>query len=409
MKIVNGLIFTEKGCFEKGSLILYEDRISDIQIGLHNADACGDMYDAAYTDNANGIDNAKDMDIIDATDMYVIPGLTDIHFHGNLGNDFCDGSEQAIKEMAHYELMNGVTQICPASMTYDEDRLTEIFKLARIYYENQDRYVGASLVGINMEGPFIAAKKAGAQNLDYITAPDVEMFNRLQAVSGDLIKLCDIAPESDGAIDFIKALATKVHISIAHTEADYDTAMLAFENGADHVTHLFNAMNPFSHRNPGVIGAAFDSDCVYTELITDGVHVAPSAVRMAYRLMGDEKIVLISDSTRATGLGDGEYELGGQKITSKGNLCVLDNGTIAGSNTNLMDCLRCAVKEMGIPLESAIKSATENSAKSIGIFSRYGSLSKGKMANIVILDKELNIRYIIKDGQLIQPKSFDTK
>ena len=251
-----------------------------------------------------------------------------------------------------------------------------------------------------MEGPFINKEKKGAQKEEDIKLADVELFHKLQEAAGGLIKLVDLAPETEGAMDFINQVKDEVHVSIAHTMADYDTATEAINRGVDHITHLYNAMPPFSHRAPGVIGAARDSEC-YVELICDGVHIHPSCVRATFEMFTDKRIVLISDSMMATGMEDGQYELGGQPVTVVGNLATLtEGGAIAGSATNLMDCIRTVVKEMHIPLESAVRCATLNPAKSIGIDDKYGSLEEGKYANAVVLDKDLNIVSIIQKGQV---------
>ena len=228
------------------------------------------------------------------------------------------------------------------------------------------------------------------------------MFRRLQKKAEGLIRFCDIAPETDGAMDFIRELKDEVRISLAHTTADYDTAREAFIHGARHVTHLFNAMPPFSHRAPGVIGAAAENPDVIAELICDGIHIHPSAVRAAFRLFGDERICLISDSMMATGLSDGEYTLGGQAVTVRGNLATLADGTIAGSVTNLMDCLRTAVQKMGIPLEDAVRCASLNPAKAIGVDALYGSIEAGKKGDVVLLRKDLSLAGVIKDGVCIR-------
>lgn len=370
MIIKNGKVFTEDGIFEEKDLCIDGDKIS----------------------------STGDGDVIDASGLYVIPGLTDIHFHGCMGYDFCDGTPEAIEKMAEYELANGVTTICPASMTFSEEQLTDIFANAAAYKNEK----GATLVGINMEGPFISMEKKGAQNGEYIHKPDADMFERLQTAANGLIKLCDIAPEVEGAMDCIERISDKVTVSLAHTAADFDIATEAINKGAKHVTHLYNAMPPYSHRAPGVIGAACDNEKVMVELICDGIHSHPSTVRTTFKMFGDDRIVLISDSMEACGLEDGQYSLGGQDVTVKGNLAILTElGNIAGSVTNLMKCMRKAVKEMQIPLESAVKCATANPAKAIGIYDSYGSLTPGKYADVVLLDEDLEIKYIIKAGEIV--------
>lgn len=372
MIIKNAKVFNENGSFEEREIVIEGERF------------------AAET---------SDDKVIDAAECYAIPGLTDVHFHGCVGYDFCDGTEEAITAMAEYELANGVTAINPATMTMQEETLTKVARAAAAHKNGS----GADLVGINMEGPFISPEKKGAQDPRNIVSPNVDMFRRLQKEADGLFKICDIAPERDGALEFIDALKDEVRISIAHTAADYDEAKAAFDHGASQVTHLFNAMNPLTHRAPGVIGAASENENVFAELICDGVHIHPSAIRAAFKMFGDDRIILISDSMMATGKPDGQYTLGGLDVTVKGSHATLtEGGALAGSVTNLMDCMRFVVKTVGIPLESAVKCAAVNPAKSVGIFDDYGSITEGKYANLVILDKNLNILHIIKRGTVVR-------
>lgn len=344
-------------------------------------------------------EKVSDPQVIDASGCYAIPGLTDIHFHGCMGHDFSDGTREALDAIAAYESSVGVTNILPATMTLSEDMLLSVCRVAKAYREEGDQERKARFWGINMEGPFLSAGKKGAQNAEYIRKPDMELFDRLNEASGNCIKLLAIAPEQEGAMEFIEQKHREVVISLAHTCADYDTSVAAFEKGASHVTHLYNAMNPFTHRAPGLIGAAGDKKAE-VELICDGVHIHPSAVRTTFRIFGEERIILISDSMRATGLGDGVYTLGGQVVKVTGNMAVLRDGTIAGSATNLLDCMRRAVLEMNIPLSSAVKCAAVNPAKCIGIYDKCGSISPGKKADIVLLKKEgLKLHQVILGGK----------
>ncbi len=346
-------------------------------------------------------EEADGEEIIDAEECFAIPGLTDIHFHGCMGHDFCDGTREAITALAEYEASVGVTSIVPATMTLGEDTLQGICEAAAAYVKEVKNDKAADLCGINMEGPFVAASKKGAQNGAYIRKPDVEMFDKLNRASGNMIKLVAIAPEVEDAMEFIKAKKDETVLSVAHTATDYDTAMEAFEKGATHVTHLYNAMNPYTHRAPGPIAAAADSEAE-VELICDGVHIHPAVVRTTFKIFGDDKVILISDSMMATGLEDGDYSLGGQAVKVVGNLATLADGTIAGSATNLMDCMRTAVQKMHIPLESAVKCAAVNSAKSVGIYDKYGSITPGKVANVVLLKKnDLALEKVILRGKAL--------
>lgn len=352
-----------------------------------------------FTEICPSLAPSENESVLDADGLYAIPGLIDIHFHGCMGHDFCDGTVEAIDAITRYEASCGVTSVCPATMTVSPESLVQVMDAARTYNESPARPGQASLVGINMEGPFISEAKKGAQAAEHIRLCDEALFCSLQERSGGLIKLVDIAPENEGAMEFIDTLHNKVTISLAHTTADYQTAKEAYDRGARHATHLYNAMPPFTHRAPGVVGAAFDSPHCRAELICDGVHIHPSVVRATFQLFGDDRMILISDSMRTAGMEDGQYTLGGQDVAVKGKYATLvSDGALAGSVTNLMDCMRTAVKEMQIPLESAIACATMNPAKAIGIYDRYGSISTGKIANLVLLDQDLNLRQVIIHG-----------
>lgn len=377
MIIKNGRVYTSQCRFEEKEVQIAGEKIAKVREKIGNT----------------SIQDKED--VLDATDCYVIPGLVDIHLHGCKKVDFCDGTFETIQTMAEYEASQGVTAICPTTMTFSEERLTKICQAARDY----DNASGALLCGINMEGPFISLEKKGAQNPEYIHQPDAAMFYRLQKTSGNLIKLIDIAPEEKGAMEFIDEVKESVSVSVAHTTANYDTTMQAFLRGANHVSHLYNAMTGFTHREPGVVGAAAEYDHCYAEIICDGVHIHPSVVRTTFRMFGPKRLVLISDSMEATGMPDGQYELGGQKVYVKGNRATLEDRTIAGSVTNLMMCMKNAVLNMNIPMETAIACATINPACSIGVEEEMGSLEEGKLANIVVLDKNLNIKHVFIKGK----------
>ena len=342
-------------------------------------------------------------EVLDGKGMYAIPGLIDLHFHGCKGDDFCDGSRDAIARIAEYEASVGVTAIAPATMTLPVEELEQILRVAAEYKKGPHSKKEADFVGINMEGPFISPAKKGAQDERNIIPCDVKVCERFLEVSEGLVKFMGIAPEeSENAVSFIEAVKDKVNVSLAHTNADYDTAMAAFNAGADHAVHLYNAMPAFTHRAPGVIGAVYDSKHVMAEIICDGVHIHPAAVRATFEMMGEDRMILISDSMRAAGMPDGSYTLGGLDVNVVGNRATLaSDGAIAGSVTNLMDCMKTAVKTMNIPLETAVACATINPAKSLGIDAEYGSIRAGKKAHIVLVDQELNVQQVIKDGELL--------
>ena len=365
-------------------------QVFDLKEGFVRRDVC---FDGRLLSNSSA-----DGKTYDAEGCYVIPGLTDVHFHGCMGRDFSDADPEGLEIMAQYELSRGVTQICPAGMTLLEGQLTKVCQVAADHRDAGKP--GAELCGINLEGPFLSTAKKGAQKADWIHAPDVDMFRRLMAASKGLVKLVSVAPEEPGAMAFIEAVEGEVTVSLAHTTADYDTAMEAFRLGARQVTHLFNAMPPFSHRAPGVVGAALDTPICNVELICDGVHIHPAVVRAVFQMFGHKRVILISDTMRAAGMSDGDYTLGGQAVTVKGKLATLADGTIAGSVTDLMNCMRTAVS-FGIPLEDAVWAAAVNPARAIGIFSRMGSLEPGKRANVVVLDQNLELKDVFFRGELV--------
>jgi N-acetylglucosamine-6-phosphate deacetylase len=338
-------------------------------------------------------------EVVDASGCVAIPGLIDLHLHGCVGREFTSADEGDVRAMTEYEASNGVTALCPTTLTLAEETLAAACGiLSRSAADGDSK--DSAIVGIYLEGPFISAQKLGAQNPDYARPPDAALFRRLQRAAGGLVKVLTVAPEIKGALDVIAELKDEVVISLAHTTADYETASAAYARGARQATHLYNAMPAFHHRSPGVIGASFDAPHCRVELICDGIHIHPGVVRATFAMFGDDRIIMISDSMMATGLADGDYEMGGLAVTVRGRMATLTRGgAIAGSVTNLMGCLRTAVRDMGIPLHTAVKCASVNPAKAIGIFGERGSLDPGKYADVVLLDDKLAIRGVILHGR----------
>lgn len=329
-----------------------------------------------------------DDEILDAVGFYVVPGLCDIHTHGAVGHDFSDGDEEGLKKIAEYERSIGVTSFCPTSMTIPKDELLRAFEVGgRVMKEC------TNIAGFHMEGPFISPKKKGAQKEEDIIGFDGDFFDECNSLCDGKIKEITVAPEMEGAMDFIKAYAHKTTISVGHSASDYDTAFKAMSLGATHVTHMFNAMPPFTHREPGVIGAAFDCKDTVVELICDGVHIHESVIRAVFNMF-EGRVALISDSMMAAGLDDGKYSLGGQAVDVRGNVATLADGTIAGSVTNLFDCMKHVV-EIGIPFEKALEAASLTPARSIGIDDAAGCIDVGRKADILLVDKDYNLCKVI--------------
>ena len=394
MLIKNVKVFQDNKSFANGEIRIRDGIIADVLTGLE----CGQNGKCRESFEENE-------EIIDGAGCYAIPGLIDLHFHGCMGDDFCDGTKEAIGRIAEYEASIGVTAIAPATMTLPVEELEHVLKKAAEY--NREAHTGADLLGINMEGPFISPAKKGAQDEKNIIPCDARICQRFLEASEGLVKFVGVAPEeSRESLTFIQQMKEKVNISLAHTNANYDTAKAAFDAGANHAVHLYNAMPSFTHREPGVVGAVADSSHVMADIICDGVHIHPSVVRATFRMLGEERMILISDSMRATGMPDGQYTLGGLDVNVVGNRATLvSDGALAGSVTNLMDCMRTAVMKMGIPFETAVACATMNPAKSLGVYEKYGSITAGKKADVVLLDENLQLIMVLKDGKKISCKN----
>lgn len=331
---------------------------------------------------------ATDEVVYNADGCYVIPGLFDTHMHGAVGEDFSDGSPEGLLRIAEYERSHGITTFCPTTMSLGRDELLKVFKIGKGVAERCSQ-----IFGFHMEGPFINSEKKGAQNEENIVLPDMKLFYDCFEASGGLIKKITLAPEMDGALEMIRNLKDKVCISLGHTNADYSCASIAFSEGAGQVTHLYNGMTEFGHRNPGIIGAAFDKKEVFVELIADGVHVHDSMIRTAFSMF-DDRVVLVSDSMRATGLNDGEYSLGGQAVKVNGKKAMLSDGAIAGSVTNLFECMKYCI-DIGVPAEKAVTAATLTPARALGAAKQIGVIEVGHRADLVITDDKFRLRKVL--------------
>ena len=337
-------------------------------------------------------------DGVDLENQYVIPGLIDVHNHGNSGADFSDGDYASLVKMARYLAKNGVTSFAPASMTLPYDVLEAAYKTA-VRLKNKQPADCARLMGIQMEGPFFSEKKKGAQNGAYLRNPDFGAFHHLYEAAEGLLRIVDVAAELPGAVEFTEKASRLCTVSIAHTDCTYEEASAVLDAGASHLTHLYNAMPGIHHRKPGPIGAGSERENVVAELICDGQHIHPSAVRMAFKLFPG-RICLVSDALRCCGMPDGQYTLGGQDVFLYGGVAKLADGTLAGSATNLYDCMRKAV-EFGIPKEQAILAATLIPAREIGREKEIGSIESGKLADFVVCDEELSLARVFMGGKQI--------
>ena len=347
---------------------------------IYNAEIKGSLKSIVIK---NGIiadisDNVKKGDI-NADGNRVIPGLIDVHTHGCVGLDTMDAD---FEPMCRFYAEHGTTSFLPTTMTMDYDALKRVTNA-------KTDFKGANILGFHFEGPYISPKHKGAQNEKYIKNPSVEDFKQFKNV-----KMITLAPELQGAMEFIKAVTPDCVVSIGHTDCDYETALNAIENGALCLTHTYNAMPSFHHRNPGPIGAAFEKH-IYAQLICDGLHISKPTVLATYKMFGADRLTLISDSIRCAGLPDGEYESGGLKVFLKEGAARLADGTIAGSSATLLDCVKTAIS-FGISFDDAVKMASETPANMLGI--KKGRIEKGYDADLLIVDKELGIKTVVIGG-----------
>lgn len=364
-------------------MILINAKVVDGKFCLKKADI--EINDGLIVRFADKLSYKESDLVVDCEGYTIVPGFVDIHVHGGAGADTCDADVEGLRNMAKFLLTKGVTAFCPTTMTVSNEDIEKTLAVVKACMQDE----GTNIVGVNMEGPFISAKKKGAQGDEFIQAPDFNVFKKFYDGCGGIIKLVDIAPECDEKGGFIEQASKLCTVSVAHTATDYEGAKAAFEKGATHATHLFNAMSGLTHREPGVVGAVFDNENVYGELICDGIHIHPAVVRHVFNVM-PERVCVISDAMRLSGMGDGEGMLGVNLVTVKNGKATLSDGTIAGSVTNLHDELKNLVS-WGIPLEKAVRAMTLNPAKQIGMDQEIGSLEVGKRADLVVLDENLEI------------------
>jgi N-acetylglucosamine-6-phosphate deacetylase len=332
-------------------------------------------------------------------DHYLIPGFIDLHVHGAHGKDVMDATEEAYATICKSLASEGVTGYLATTMTADNEKIEAV--LAAIP-QAMTQSKGAAILGVHLEGPFLAKTKLGAQQGDFTQAPDAALFKRWQHLANDAIKLVTMAPELPGAIPFIQAMhAMGVITSIGHTDANYEQTQAAISAGATQATHIFNAMHGLYHREPGAVGALLLADNVTAEMIVDGFHLCPPIVKLVLRLKGKDRIVLVTDAMRGKCLGDGSYDLGGQCVNVSAGKATLADGTLAGSTLRMPKAIKNMVEYSLCSLPEAIGMATLNPARTLGIDARKGSIGAGKDADLVVMDGKLGVVMTMVGGVVV--------
>ncbi|MDC3418567.1 N-acetylglucosamine-6-phosphate deacetylase [Aquibacillus salsiterrae] len=388
--INNATIYTEAGVLLKGFIKINNGKITDVGAGEEIAN---------QTEVGNG---HPSQEVIDLPAGYkMVPGMIDVHIHGANGADTMDATPEALATIAAALPREGTTSFLATTITQEVAAIETALQTAGNFITNQASSGAAEVIGIHLEGPFINEKRAGAQPLAHIIDPNVALFQKWQEIARNQIKMVTLAPEQPGGIELTRYLKeTGVVASIGHSDATLAQVDDAIAQGLTHVTHLYNQMREFHHREPGVVGAALLRDDLVVEIIADGVHSRRESVQLAFRQKTADRLQLITDAMRAKCLKNGTYDLGGQEVTVKGNKAYLPDGTLAGSVLEMGHAFRNMIKFSGCQVEDAIKMSSTNAAKELGIFDRKGSIAVGKDADLVILDEDNDVYMTFCRGKL---------
>jgi N-acetylglucosamine-6-phosphate deacetylase len=380
--IISGpAIYSEHGIIDNAELVLHEKKIHSITTEKHSVVEKKFSFPKTY---------------------HLVPGFIDVHVHGANGSDVMDADLHALQTISQALAAEGTTSFLATTMTASPNEIDRVLQNVRNFMREKRVVQGAKILGVHLEGPFLSPKKVGAQRADRILLPDNNYIEMWQKNSGNVIKLVTLAPELLNSLEFIRYLiANHIEVSIGHTDATYAETMSAIEAGCSHVTHLFNAMRGMHQREPGVVGAALLSEKVSTELIVDGVHLHPAMVKLAVKMKGREKIILVTDAMRAKCLPDGLYDLGGQSVEVKNNVASLSDGTLAGSTLKMSEAIQNILRFTDCKLVDVIRFVSENPARLLKIFQKKGSIAPGKDADLVVLDEKMNVVWTMCEGEVV--------
>ncbi|WEG15290.1 N-acetylglucosamine-6-phosphate deacetylase [Alkalihalophilus pseudofirmus] len=381
--ITNVEIYEEMNLITNGFIKIHDGKIAEV--------GSMDAFKCAETDT-----------VLDYNNEYsLLPGFIDVHIHGANGADTMDSSVESLKVIAEYLPREGTTSFLATTITQSEDLIEEALKQTAFYKEVKASNLGSDMAGVHLEGPFISDKRAGAQPLHHIKEPDIKLFNQWQECSNHQIKVVTMAPEETNGLAFLEELQKNgTVVSIGHSDATYPVIVEAIDKGLSHVTHLYNGMRGLHHREPGVAGAAIAHSELMVEMIVDGVHIHPTVVKSTYRAKGADEIILITDAMRAKGLGEGTYDLGGQEVKVENGKALLADGTLAGSIVKMDEAVRNMIAYTGCSLRDITKMTAENPAKQTGLWDNTGSITVGKAADLVLLDKHNQVVLTICKGHI---------
>jgi len=341
----------------------------------------------------------------DCGQNFIAPGLIDLHLHGALGKDVMDGEKESLQIIASHQARCGVTGFLPTTLA---SPLNSILNAVEAVKKAKKLCLKSEILGIHIEGPFLNKERRGAQDPDFIKAINPEDIERLVKAARGLKTLLTLAPEVDHNLSFVRGLREKGFIlSIGHSDATYDQAFASFEEGITHATHLFNAMREFRPREPGVVGAALDSDRVTAEVIADGIHLHPASLRLAISRKGVDKICLVTDSIKAVGLGDGIFRMGNFEIVVKGNEARLwESGVLAGSVLTLNRAVKNLIDWTGVAVSEAVKMASLNPARVLGLDQKMGTIEPGKLANLAVFNRDFKVLDTFLKGKSVLKKEI---
>lgn len=367
------IVYLDK--IEEGSLLIKDGKIAEINPKFY-----------------------EDDDVIDCKGLYISPGFIDVHIHGAGGYDTMDGTVEALTNIAKTIASHGTTSFLPTTMTCSMDDIKKAVETVAYCIDN--KYEGANMLGVHLEGPFINLAMIGAQNPNYIQKPSIETFKKMVGENIGVIKSITLAPEIEGAKELIEYLSkANIVVSIGHSKAGYKEAMEGINWGISHSTHLYNAMTPLHHREPGIVGAVFDSD-ITTETISDGIHISYPSLRIAYKQKGTDKVLLVTDAMMACGMSEGKYALGGQDVFVSNGAARLENGALAGSILTLDKAVKNVYTNSSYKLYEVIKMATYNAAKHCKVQHRKGLIKQGYDADLIMFDDSITIKKVIINGKV---------